>query len=91
MIERIDFTKLPAMIRWYGFAKYFWDTTLVNAQRDSSENKWRGFVIGGDRFRLPLGCGDSSFAKMWTPGKKPRNDEKGKFENGPDDIEDDIK
>ncbi len=27
-IERIDFTKLLAMISWYGFAKYFWDATI---------------------------------------------------------------
>jgi hypothetical protein len=28
MIERIDFTKLPTMISWYGFVKYFWDATI---------------------------------------------------------------
>ena len=61
------------------------------AQTDLSENKWRGLVIDGDRFGLPLGFGDSSFTKARTPGKQSRNDEKGKFENGPDDIEDDIK
>jgi hypothetical protein len=63
----------------------------LNAQPDLSENKRRGLVIDTDRFGLPLGLGDSSFAKPWTPGEKPRKDKKGKFENGPDDIEDDIK
>ena len=28
MIERIDFTKLPAMISCSGLVKYFWETTL---------------------------------------------------------------
>ena len=38
MIERIDFTKLPALAAWYGFVKYFWDTTLEQRVQQKNFN-----------------------------------------------------